>query len=99
MKPSVGRVVHFMPRGAKGQRPQAALIVDVDPNGGFRGSDEENSVGVYLAVFTRACATFPGTVVRFHPGGEPGTWRWPPREQPPTRPQLLPPPPAKAAGE
>lgn len=96
MKPTIGRVVHYQPRGEKGQRPQAALIVDLDPSQGFRSTtgDEENQVGVYLAVYTRTCVTFPG-VVRFHPDGLPGTWRWPPREGAPAAPRqtMLPPPP------
>lgn len=89
MKPSVGRVVHFhtrIQRGGTPSLPQAAMIVEVDPELGLGpGSVEENQAGVYLAVFTRACATFPGGVVRFHPDGAPGSWRWPPREQPAER--------------
>lgn len=87
MKPTVGRIVHFQPRGRPGEggKPiptQSAMIVELDEKTGFGpGSAEENLVGVHLAVFTRSCVTFPGSVVRFHPDGVPGTWRWPPRDE------------------
>lgn len=99
MKPTIGRVVHYQPRGAKDQRAQAAMIVDIDPSQGFRAQVgcEENELGVFLVVFSRSCATFPGTVVRYHPDAEPGTWRWPPREGPPAQTNL--PALAKASGE
>lgn len=96
MKPTEGRVVHYHPRGATGQRPQPALIVDLDPAQGFATptGHEENEVGVFLVVFTRSCATFPG-IVRYHPDGVPGSWRWPPRAEAPAvaRQTILPPPP------
>lgn len=81
MKPTIGRTVHYHPRGSRDQREQAAIIVDLDPAQGFRSQvgSEENETGVFLAVLTRSCMTFPGGVIRFHPDGEPGTWRWPPR--------------------
>jgi hypothetical protein len=87
MKPTVGRTVHFQPRGrrdgAKGIPPQAAIIVELEESAGLGpGSCEENLVGVHLAVLTRSCVTFPGSVVRYHPDGAPGTWCWPPREKP-----------------
>ncbi len=87
MKPTIGRIVHFHPRSQKAAatQPQAAIIVELDDNGLGPGSCEENAVGVHLAVLTRSCATFPGSVVRFHPDGAPGTWRWPPREAPPVQ--------------
>ncbi len=96
MKPTIGRTVHYQPRGAVGQRPQAAIIIDTDDSQGFRSQagHEENETGVYLAVLTRSCATFPG-IVRFHPDGEPGTWRWPPRAEAPARQTILPTPPAE----
>lgn len=96
MKPTEGRVVWYQPRGAKDRRPQAAIIAECDPNQGFRSATghEENELGVYLAVFTRSCVTFPG-LVRFHPDGEPGTWRWPAREQA-ARQTILPPSPASS---
>ena len=88
MKPTIGRIVHFQPRSTRdGGKPvphQAALIVELDETTGLGpGSCEENLVGVHLAVLTRSCVTFPGSVIRFHPDGAPGTWRWPPREESP----------------
>lgn len=86
MKPTIGRTVHYQPRGARGQREQAAIIVDLAPAQGFRSQTghEENETGVFLAVLTPSCVTFPG-LVRFHPDAEPGTWRWPPRAEAPPR--------------
>lgn len=101
MKVSIGRVVHYQPRGDRNQRPQAAIVVDTDPDQGFRSESghEENETGVYLAVLTRSCATFPG-IVRYHPDAAPGTWRWPPREAPHApRATLLPPPPVLLGDE
>lgn len=95
MKPTKGRIVWYTPRvQVRGERKddfKAALIVDVDEAQGLGpGSREENSVGVYLAVFDRAVLTFPGAPVRWHAEGAPGTWRWPDREPRPEQAPLLP---------
>lgn len=94
MKPSIGRIVHYVNLGDKnGKYPpevQAALITGiytddphgsggVDPaNGTSRPPEEDISMSVDLLVFYRT-GYFQCKAMPFSPTYERGHWSWPPK--------------------
>lgn len=76
MKPTVGRIVHYMAYGSKDGTypsvPRAAVIAEIVDSA-------PDSIGaVKLAVFNPSGIHF--NTSNYSETREPGTWSWPPRE-------------------
>lgn len=80
MKPTVGRIVHYIPEwaGATGDtsKPLPAIIVHVH-------DDDAVSLGVFGRSYYSATATHREPVLgQQYSELRPGTWFWPPKEKP-----------------
>jgi len=94
VKPSVGRIVHYVsygtPGGEYGKECRAAVVTQVagpalDP-ATMRESADSYVVG--LCVLNPTGLFFNPSVVQMENGRDGGTWHWPEREQPEDTPQV-----------
>lgn len=87
MKPSIGRIVHYVsygtPGGEYGKECRAAVVTEVaDYPDGVSEADKPNiAVPVGLCVMNPTGLFFKRGVMQSEVGREGGTWHWPEREE------------------
>lgn len=86
MKPTIGRIVHFIAPASEGGLTYAAIVTEVGADGAG------DKIG--LCTFGPGSLYFHHAVPEIGPG-QYGGWRWPPREPPAVA--VAPPPAAPAA--
>jgi hypothetical protein len=85
VKPSVGRVVHYVSYGTPGgeytSQCRAAIITEVGewPEGASEADKRNIAVPVGLAVLNPTGVFFDRGVMQSEEGREGGTWHWPER--------------------
>lgn len=83
MKPTVGRIVHYQSHGSPDGKyksvPRAAIVTAIREDGGSFPGAPGDGTAVDLCVLNPE-GMFFNRMVFLNADGEPGTWRWPPRE-------------------